>query len=102
MPGNVAHFISAQRQASLIEHLVEYFDRHVEVLIKEGVPPDRIAEALKLTTIRVVILDAGAMEIGEKARVPDSLPGHPPRPDQPECGDVGREEHQGRSISPRS
>jgi hypothetical protein len=62
MPGNVAHSISARRQTSLIEHLVEYFDRHVEVLIKEGVPPDRIAEALKLTTIRVVILHDGAID----------------------------------------
>jgi hypothetical protein len=59
MPGNATHSIGPRRQASLIEHLVEYFDRHVQVLIKEGVPPDRIAEALSLTTVRVEILYGG-------------------------------------------
>jgi hypothetical protein len=58
MSGNVDQPISA-RQASLIEHLIEYFDRHVEMLINEGVPPDRIAEALRLTTVRVEILYGG-------------------------------------------
>jgi hypothetical protein len=55
----VNHSIRARRRASLIEHLIEYFDRHVEMLINEGVPPDRIAEALRLTTVRVEILYGG-------------------------------------------
>ena len=73
MPGNATHSIGPRRQASLIEHLVEYFDRHVQVLIKEGVPPDRIAEALKLTTIRVVILHAGGTEEDHQARTQGRL-----------------------------
>ena len=59
MSSDVDHSIKARRRASLIEHLIEYFDRHVEMLIKEGVPSDRIAEALRLTTVRVEILHGG-------------------------------------------
>jgi hypothetical protein len=55
----VDHSNSARSRTSLIEHLVKYFDRHVEMLINEGVPPDRIAEALRLTTVRVEILYGG-------------------------------------------
>jgi hypothetical protein len=55
----VNHSNTAGSRASLIEYLIEYFDRHVEMLINEGVPPDRIAEALRLTTIRVEILYGG-------------------------------------------
>jgi hypothetical protein len=55
----VDHSNSARSRTSLIEHLIKYFDRHVEMLIDEGVPPDRIAEALRLTTVRVEILYGG-------------------------------------------
>jgi hypothetical protein len=71
-------------QTSLIELLMEYFDRHVEMLIAEGVPPDRIAEALKLTIIRAVILHTGAIDGDREARMRNLR--HPSRPQQPECG----------------
>ena len=53
---------AARRRDSLIEHLIEYFDRHVEMLLEEGVPSDRIAEALRLTTVRVEILHGGGSD----------------------------------------
>src|SRR4051794_17095096 len=56
MSADIDHSISARGRASLIEHLIEYFDCHVAMLIDEGVPSDRIAEALRLTTVRVEIL----------------------------------------------
>ena len=54
MSADIDHSISARGRASLIE--IKYFDRHVAMLIDEGVPSDRIAEALRLTTVRVEIL----------------------------------------------
>jgi hypothetical protein len=56
MSTDIDHSIRARGRASLIEHLIEYFDRRVAMLIDEGVPSDRIAEALRLTTVRVEIL----------------------------------------------
>jgi hypothetical protein len=79
MPADVA-----RRRTSLIELLMEYFDRHVEVLLREGVPPDRIAEALKLTIIRVIILHAGAIDEDLDAGMRNLR--HPARPNRPEYG----------------
>ena len=56
MSADIDHSIRARGRASLIEHLIKYFDRHVAMLIDEGVPSNRIAEALRLTTVRVEIL----------------------------------------------
>ena len=62
MSSDLDHSIKARRRASLIEHLIEYFDRQVEMLLSEGVPSDRIAEALRLTTVRVEILHGGGSD----------------------------------------
>ena len=60
MSAGIDHSISARRRGSLIENLIEYFDQHVAVLINEGVPSDRIADALRITTVRVEILHGEA------------------------------------------
>jgi hypothetical protein len=39
-----------------LETLIEFFDEQVEKLVKCGVPPDRVADALKMTVIRTEIL----------------------------------------------
>jgi hypothetical protein len=70
MSNHVNHCIGGRRSPSLIEHLIEYFDWHVEVLITEGVPPDRIAEALRLATVRVEILHGGGANQDGQARSP--------------------------------
>ena len=43
-------------KSSLMELLIQFFDRQVETLMAESVPPDRIAAALKIATVRVAIL----------------------------------------------
>src|SRR4051812_32918021 len=35
-----------------IEHLIEHFDLQVEKLVEAGVPPERIADALKVSAVR--------------------------------------------------
>src|SRR3954447_3512335 len=48
------------------EHLVEFFDRQVEKLVEAGVPPDRLAHALKVAVVRAENLYAPVLRPADK------------------------------------